>query len=580
MRTELWYARRGRPLSPADEDQLLRLIQEAAGLSPFGPEQMARLLRRYPRANGQFAKDEIVAAYHRFCRQGRLAFDRETLRRLQMKPVRTLSGVATVTVLTKPFPCPGECIFCPTDVRMPKSYLADEPGAIRAEYHHFDPYDTTLSRLRALENIGHATDKVELLILGGTWSYYPPDYQAWFIQRCFDALNGVPSRSLAEAQRLNETAARRNVGLVIETRPDYVDAAEVRRLRTYGVTKVQLGAQSLDDRILDLNRRGHTVAQTRQAVRLLRAAGFKLHLHWMPNLLGATPASDLADYARLWSDPGLRPDELKLYPCALVREAELVEWWERGEYLPYTDEQLIELLAACKLATPRYVRLNRIIRDIPAGHIVAGSTASNLREVVQRRLAARDQACQCIRCREVRDRAALGPWQLAADTYATTAGEEHFLSFNTEDDRLAGFLRLLLPDPAATLETGLDELRGAALIREVHVYGPVVRLGEPGQGAQLGAEGTHTEGTHAGAGRVEGGRAGGTRAQHVGLGARLLAEAEARARLAGFPRLAVIAAIGTREYYRKHGFEVEGLYMLKSLRGNHGHTDGQPPLGF
>jgi len=545
MRTETWYARRGLPLSPADEEQLFRLIQEAAGLSPFGPEQMARLLRRYPRAHGQFAKDEIVLAYRRFCDQGRLTFDRETLRRLQMKPVRTLSGVATVTVLTKPFPCPGECIFCPTDVRMPKSYLADEPGAIRAEYHHFDPYDTTLSRLRALENIGHATDKVELLILGGTWSYYPPDYQAWFIQRCFDALNGVESASLAEAQYLNETARRRNVGLVIETRPDYVDAAEVRRLRSYGVTKVQLGAQSLDDRILDLNRRGHTVAQTRQAVRLLRAAGFKLHLHWMPNLLGATPASDLADYARFWSDPGLRPDELKLYPCALVREAELVDWWQRGDYVPYTDEQLIELLAACKLQTPRYVRLNRIVRDIPAGHVVAGSTASNLREVVQRRLAAQGLACQCIRCREVRDRSAAGPWRLAAEAYATTAGDEHFLSFNTEAGRLAGFLRLLLPDPAATAETGLAELRGAALIREVHVYGPVVRLGEAGS-----AEG----------------------AQHVGLGARLLAEAEARARAAGFSRLAVIAAVGTREYYRKHGFEVEGLYMLKPLRDQKGHT--------
>ncbi|MCC6188400.1 MAG: tRNA uridine(34) 5-carboxymethylaminomethyl modification radical SAM/GNAT enzyme Elp3 [Anaerolineales bacterium] len=543
MRTERWYARRAEPLSAADEDQLFRLIQEAAGLAPFEPAQLSRLLRRYPRASGQFAKDQIVAAYRRFCAEGRLDFDREILRRLQMKPVRTVSGVATVTVLTKPFPCPGECIFCPTDARMPKSYLADEPGAIRAEYHHFDPYETTASRLRALENIGHATDKVELLILGGTWSYYPRDYQEWFIQRCFDALNGVDSRALEEAQRRNETAARRNVGLAIETRPDYVDADEVRRLRRYGVTKVQLGAQSLDDRILDLNRRGHTVAQTRQAVRLLRAAGFKLHLHWMPNLLGATPASDQADYERLWSDPGLRPDELKIYPCALVREAALADWYEQGAYRPYSDDELIELLAACKLRTPRYVRLNRIIRDIPAGHMVAGSTASNLREVVQRRLAAQGQACQCIRCREVRDRGAAGPWRLASNTYATSAGDEHFLSFNTAGDRLGGFLRLLLPAAGATAETGLDELRGAAVVREVHVYGPVVRLGEAGQAADAGPG----------------------RAQHVGLGGRLLAEAEAIARRAGYGRLAVIAAVGTREYYRRHGFAVDGLYMLKPL---------------
>jgi elongator complex protein 3 len=498
---------------------------------------MARLLRRYPHDSGHFAKDQIVAAYHRFCADGRLAFDPETLRRLQMKPVRTLSGVATVTVLTKPFPCPGECIFCPTDARMPKSYLADEPGASRAEHHHFDPYETTLSRLRALENIGHPTDKVELLILGGTWSYYPIDYQEWFIQRCFDAINGCDSASLAEAQRINETAARRNVGLVIETRPDYIDAAEVRRLRRYGVTKVQLGAQSLDDHILDLNRRGHSVEQTRQAVRLLRAAGFKLHLHWMPNLLGATPESDRADYLHLWSDPGLRPDELKIYPCALVREAELVQWWERGEYRPYTDDELVSLLVDCKLATPRYVRLNRIIRDIPAGHVVAGSTASNLREVVQRRLKAEGRACPCIRCREVRGEKVTGDLRLETETYATTGGTEHFLSFNTPTGKLAGFLRLSLPTPEATAETGLEELAGSAIIREVHVYGPVVRLGDSAEGE----------------------------AQHLGLGAALILEAERLARAAGYPRLSVIAAIGTREYYRKQGFESRDLYMAKQL---------------
>ena len=537
MSAQAWHNKHTQAADSADDAQLLRLIQEAAGLAPFGPHDMARLLRRYPRANGQFAKDTIVAAYRRFCDDGRLSFDPETLRRLQMKPVRTLSGVATVTVLTKPFPCPGECIFCPTDVRMPKSYLADEPGAIRAEYHQFDPYATTAARLRALENIGHPTDKVELLILGGTWSYYPADYQAWFIQRCLDAINDSDSATLEDAQRRNETAARRNVGLVIETRPDYIDAAEVQRLRRYGVTKVQLGAQSLDDRILDLNRRGHTVAQTRQAVRLLRAAGFKLHLHWMPNLLGATPESDRLDYDQLWSDPGLRPDELKIYPCALVREAELLSWWERGEYRPYTDEELVELLADCKLRTPRYVRLNRIVRDIPAGHVVAGSTASNLREVAQRRLAERGQACQCIRCREVKGEKVTGQLELATQVYETTGGEERFLSFNTEHGKLAGFLRLSLPTPEAVAETGIHELRAAAIIREVHVYGPVVRLGDSAQGE----------------------------AQHLGLGAALIAEGERQSLAAGYQRLAVISALGTREYYRKQGFTLGELYMAKDL---------------
>ncbi|MBL8058857.1 MAG: tRNA uridine(34) 5-carboxymethylaminomethyl modification radical SAM/GNAT enzyme Elp3 [Anaerolineales bacterium] len=523
--------------TPAEEAQLLQLITAVAAAPGLLPADFTRLLRRYPRAAGQFAKDQLVAAYRQFCADGRLTFDRAVLRRLQMKPVRTQSGVATVTVLTKPFPCPGECIFCPTDARMPKSYLHDEPGAARAEAHQFDPYATTLGRLRALENIGHPTDKVELLILGGTWSYYPADYQEWFIKRCFDALNGAEAASLAEAQRLNEAAARRNVGLVIETRPDYVDAEEVRRLRAYGVTKVQLGAQSLDDRILELNRRGHSVAQTRQAVRLLRAAGFKLHLHWMPNLLGATPAGDRADYARLWSDPGLRPDELKIYPCALVREAELVQWWERGEYRPYTDEELIDLLADCMTATPRYVRLSRVIRDIPAGHVVAGSTLSNLREVVEKQLAAEGRRCECIRCREVRGQPLTDELRLADEAYDTSAGREHFLSGVTAEDRLAGFLRLALPTPEAAALTGLAELQDAAVIREVHVYGPVVRLGEAAQGE----------------------------AQHLGLGTRLIAEAERRARAAGYARLAVIAAVGTRGYYRRHGFELGELYMSKAL---------------
>ncbi len=539
MRTVEWYAKHDWSVTPDEEGQLLRLIEAAAALRGARPKDLARLLRKYPRARGQFSKDQLVTAYHHFCETGQLRFDPEVLRRLQMKPTRTLSGVATVTVLTKPFPCPGECIFCPTDVRMPKSYLHDEPGASRAESHGFDPYYTTLSRLRALNNIGHATDKIELLILGGTWSYYPPDYQAWFIKRCLDALNGVEAPSLEAAQSINETAEHRNVGLVIETRPDYIDADEARRLRGYGVTRVQLGAQSCDDRILKLNKRGHTVEQTRQAVTLLRAAGFKVQLHWMPNLLGATPASDLVDYRRLWSDPGLRPDELKIYPNALVREAELVRWWERGEFRPYTDDELIHLISECKVMTPKYVRLNRIIRDIPKEHIVAGSTASNLREVIHRKLAAEGRACLCIRCREVRGETARVIDEVHAIEYDTRGGREVFLSRDTIDDRLAGFLRLSLPTPEASEATHMGELRGAAIIREVHVYGPVVEIGTPGRSGQ---------------------------AQHIGLGAHLIHAAEHRAREAGYDRIAVIAAIGTREYYRKQGFEKGELYMMKSVR--------------
>lgn len=539
MQPEAWRAKHAKPLSPDDQAQLLRLIQAVSALPEAGPDDLAKLLRQYPRAEGgQFAKDKIVAAYRQFCRSGQLTFSGETLQRLQMKPVRTQSGVATVTVLTKPWPCPGECIFCPTDDQMPKSYLSDEPGALRAGQSEFDPYATTLGRLRALDNIGHPTDKVELLILGGTWSCYPLDYQAWYVQRCLDALNGVDSASLVQAQQRNETAARRNVGLVVETRPDFIDAAEARRLRSYGVTKVQLGAQSLDDRILALNQRGHTVEQTRQAVSILRAAGFKLHLHWMPNLLGATPESDLADYEKLWSDPALRPDELKIYPCVLVRESELVKWWERGEYRPYTDEELVWLLAECKARTPRYVRLNRIARDFPAGHVVAGSLTSNLREVAAARLKAQGRRCECIRCREVKGERVVSGKPAETIEYATAGGTEAFLSMETPTGKLAGFLRLSLPTAEASAGTGLEELCGAAIIREVHVYGPVVRLG---------GEATAGE------------------AQHLGLGAELIRLAEQRAQAAGYPRLAVISAIGTREYYRKQGFSLGELYMAKAL---------------
>jgi elongator complex protein 3 len=296
------------------ESQVLAVLEEVRALPEFDRHALDCILRRHPRPGaGSFGKAYLIAEYRRLCAEGRLAFDHETLRRLRLKPVRTLSGVATVTVLTKPYPCPGQCIFCPTDARMPKSYIHDEPGALRAEAHQFDPFEQTAARLRALENVGHSTAKVELLILGGTWSAYRRDYQEWFVKRCFDALNGREAASLEQAQCWNETAARRDVGLVVETRPDHVDPDELAHLRRLGVTKVQIGAQSLDDRILRLNQRGHTVEQTRQAVLLLRAAGFKVHLHWMPNLLGATPEADRADFLRLWADPALRPDELKIY---------------------------------------------------------------------------------------------------------------------------------------------------------------------------------------------------------------------------------------------------------------------------
>jgi elongator complex protein 3 len=461
--------------------------------------------------------------------------DPALLSRIRMKPVRTLSGVTTVTVLTKPYPCPGKCIFCPTDVRMPKSYLPDEPGARRGLEHAFDPYAQVASRLAALEAVGHPTDKIELLILGGTWSAYRRDYQVRFVQRCFDAMNGVESASLEEAQAFNETASHRNVGLVVETRPDHIDARELVSLRRLGVTKLQIGAQSLDDRILELNQRGHTAEETRQAVELLRLAGFKIVLHWMPNLLGATPQSDRLDFTRLWE--GLCPDEIKIYPNQLLQNAELYQSWLRGEFHPYTTAELIDLIADLKPTIPRYCRVNRVIRDIPSNNVVEGNKRTSLRQDVQEALRRSGRRCQCIRCREVRKQAVdLQKLHLEDLQYQAQGAEEHFLSFVTPEDRLAGFLRLSLParDPSSL---GLRDLQAAAMIREVHVYGQSLSLGADQAGA----------------------------AQHAGLGTQLLQEAETLARQRGFQRLAVISAVGTRLYYQNRGFERGELYLVKDL---------------
>jgi elongator complex protein 3 len=495
-----------------------------------------KALRRHPSPTGGYlAKHVLVAAYRQLTEAGEWMPDPAVLERVRMKPVRTLSGVTTVTVLTKPYPCPGKCIFCPTDVRMPKSYLPDEPGARRGLEHNFDPYGQVVSRLQSLEAVGHPIDKVELLILGGSWCAYRRDYHEWFIRRCFDALNGVESASLEQAQALNETALSRNVGLVIETRPTDIKPAELAWLRRLGVTKVQMGAQSLDDRILELNQRGHTVADTQRAVAMLRAAGFKIVLHWMPNLLGASLDSDRVDFARLWDD--LCPDEIKIYPTQLLANAELYEYWQRGEYTPYTTEELIGLIADIKPTIPRYCRVNRVVRDIPSENVVAGNKRTSLRLDVQRELRQRGTRCQCIRCREVRQQSVEAETLRLDDlVYSAGGAEEHFLSFVTSDGALAGFLRLSLPRDGSPA-TGLDDLNGAAVIREVHVFGQSLAVGAEQNGA----------------------------AQHAGLGTELLRRAESIAIQKGFKRMAVISAVGTRLYYLEREFERGELYMVKNL---------------
>lgn len=531
-----------RSLPPEKMLQARRALEEVRAGKPLGAA-----LREYSWNGAPLYKSALVAAYQQLVESGEWQPDEALLAVIRLKPVRTLSGVTTVTVLTKPYPCPGKCIFCPDDIRMPKSYLPDEPGAMRAVEHNFDPYLQVRSRLEALNAVGHPTDKIELLILGGTFSSYRRDYQAWFLHQCFNAMNGtapVPPgqdgmgygfEDMAEAHLLNESAVHRNVGLAVETRPDEITPDELNWFRTLGVTKVQMGVQSLDDTILELNQRGHTVAEAHHAVALLRAAGFKIVLHWMPNLLGATLESDLADFPRLWE--GLCPDEIKIYPTQLLENTPLYEIWKGGGYQPYTTDELVRLIADVKPTIPRYCRVNRIIRDIPSTHVISGNRRTSLRQDVQLELAHRGTHCECIRCREVRGgKVTTADLRLDDLVYFADGAEQHFLSFVTPEDQIAGFLRLSLPGEDSPA-TGLTDLDNSAIIREVHVYGQSLAVGTEQSGA----------------------------AQHTGLGTRLLAEAEAIARKNNYRRMAVISAVGARQYYLQRGFERGELYLVKSI---------------
>ena len=488
-----------------------------------------------PGGAGFLSKHTLISAYRKQVQEGTRKEDPELFRKIRLKPMRTLSGVTTVTVLTKPYPCPGKCIFCPDYQEMPVSYLPDEPGAMRALFHKYDPYAQVESRIESLHEIGHPTDKIELLVLGGSWSAYQDEYQTWFIKRCFDAMNQVESKSLDEAHELNQNASHKNVGLVLETRPDLINQEELRKMRELGVTKVQIGIQSLDDGILLKNQRGHTVEQARKGVAYLRAAGYKIVLHWMPNLLGSTLESDREDFKRLW--PNFAPDEIKIYPTQLLKDTRLYDFWKNGEYTPYTTGELINLIADLKATVPEYCRINRVVRDIPSHNVVAGNKRTSLRQDIQLELERRGEVCRCIRCREVGGQEIDVKSLILKDlVYQINGCEEHFLSLNTADGSLAGFLRLSLPGSEAE-KTGLLDLDGAAIIREVHVYGQSLPVGQELEGA----------------------------AQHAGLGTSLLVEADRIAIEKGYKRIAVISAVGTRAYYLDRGYQRGQLYLLKDL---------------
>lgn len=518
-------------------DAVSLLLEQIVRTRPQTSTELRKLKTRVAaETRGRLIRnDALLVRYRDEVARGARTADAALERVLTLNGIRSQSGIATVTVITEPFACPGRCVYCPTEARAPKSYLTNEPAVMRALRNDYDPYRQTLARLEALRETGHPVDKIELIIKGGTWSYYPDLYQRTFIQRCFDAANGADSPSLAEAQRRNETAASRMIGVTIETRPDYVTREELIRLRELGVTRVEIGVQSLEDDVLELIIRDHGTEAIRRATRLLKDAGFKVAYHLMPNLPGATPESD-AETARLtFTDPAYQPDTLKLYPCVVIESAELHDWWQEGRYTPYDDDTLVELLIRIKQLVPPHVRIERVIRDIPSTSIRAGCLVTNLREEAQKRMAQRGLACRCIRCRQVRDDAG-GAFELIRRDYDASGGREVFLSFEDPGtDRLASLLRLRLPSGDAP---AFGALQGAALIRELHSYGRHLPLREHDENA----------------------------VQHHGFGRRLMAEAE---RIAseefGCARMAVIAGIGVREYYRRAGYEEQDTYMVKPL---------------
>jgi elongator complex protein 3 len=501
---------------------------------------------------------------------------------LQKRSVRTASGVAVITILTKPFECPGECVFCPQeragkngetlfsrDLKdqslaakvpkkyrkadsevMPKSYFSNEPAASRALLSSFDPFLQVKNRLKSLAITGHDTSKIELIILGGTFSYLPKSYRTYFVTRALQALNGdnYPTRSsLKKAQEQNEQAAARAIAIVVETRPDYLDQEEVAYLRRLGVTKVELGVQSLNSEILKTCMRGHSVQDSVRAIELLREAGFKIGIHLMPGLPGASLESDYQDFVKIYNDSQFKPDFLKIYPCTTVPFSELAQWQQKGEYEPFTTEQIFELMFKVKKITPRWVRISRLIRDIPATSIVGGSKVTNLRQLLEQELQKRGESCQCIRCREVK-KAQINPneLKLAIDHFMAAGGEEYFLTLNTLEDRLAALLRLRIPRYllSANSQAPLKELRGAAIIRELHTYGQVVKIGSQGDG----------------------------QSQHSGLGRFLVDEAldiiqkRKEQDLPQIEKLSVISGIGVKQYWRRLGFNDDGSYLSRLVK--------------
>ncbi|MDI6778314.1 MAG: tRNA uridine(34) 5-carboxymethylaminomethyl modification radical SAM/GNAT enzyme Elp3 [Patescibacteria group bacterium] len=460
---------------------------------------------------------------------------------LKSKKIRTLSGVAVVAVLTKFYPCRGKCLYCPTESKMPKSYLSNEPAVMRAITVKFNPYDQVQKRLRALEINGHDIDKIELIVMGGTFSDLPKKYQYQFIKECYRAANDYPNNrrglisTLADEQKRNEKAGHRIIGLTLETRPDALDEKEIKFYRELGATRVEIGVQSIYDDVLMKNKRGHTVEQTITATKLLKDAGFKVSYHMMPGLLGSSPKKDLAMFKEIFTNPDFQPDLIKIYPCVVTKNSALYKLWKKNKYKALNNKQAEKLIYEIKKIVPLYVRISRLIRDIPTTSIVAGPNISNLRQIVQNK----GVECSCIRCREVRENCMTkDKMVLRRIDYNASGEKEIYLEYSSPDGKkLYSMLRLRIQKQTFNIRVPLT-LNVDAVIREVHTYGKLLSIGKRDKKSP----------------------------QHAGLGKKLIAEAERIAKKEfGCQKISVIAGIGVREYYRKLGYKLQNTYMIKKI---------------
>lgn len=508
-------------------------------------------------------KSELLKAYHELLRSGKIAKNLELEKLLVKRGVRTLSGVSIITVLTAPYPCPGRCIYCPSETCMPKSYLSDEPAAARALSLKFDPFEQVVKRIEALATNGHPTDKIELIVKGGSWTAYPLAYQYWFILRCFEAANErkeqrvrikeqfnnltiqpinnkqltINKQRLLKEQNINESSRHRIIGLTLETRPDMINAQSIETMRALGCTRVELGVQSTDNKILKLIKRGHNTAAVKSATQLLKDAGFKVDYHLMPQLPGSTPAKDLKMMLDVFSNPDYRPDMIKIYPCTVIKGTILYRWLKAGQFKPYSDKKLIDTIIKFKTKIPRYCRVSRLIRDIPSGHIMGGNIMTNLRQVIQAEMTTRELKCNCLRCREVghqTDNLKLKTYniKLFVDKYEASGGTEYFLSY--EDSKrtvVFAFCRLRLLSKSYKLQV----TSYPAYIRELHTYGQLISFKKKGV------------------------------VQHTGLGKALMKKAEEIAKKNKAAKLAVISGVGVRVYYRRLGYRLQDTYMVKTL---------------